>query len=206
MARSLRRHRTVLCRLVPEGVPFGQPGPVGPWPCPLSSRTPGFLHAGHGHDHPGGDDRGRPGGVGSSPTTILRSPPATPSPSPGSVPEPPPADHHRRGLMAADGNRPRGRFVQWLTPVLCRPPGGPGGVDRHHPQPRVGRHADQEVAELPRRQAGHAPAKPLAAGAAAHGLAALLAGGSKVEVLDDQAAAAVGGGQPERLAGPHHRS
>jgi hypothetical protein len=95
--------RTVLGHLVPNGIPLGQTGLVGRWPCPLSSWTIRSLDRRPGYDLRRGrsraGDHGPPGGVGSFLLAILRSPPATPSPSPGSVPKSTPADHHRRRMM-----------------------------------------------------------------------------------------------------------
>ena len=85
----------VLGHLVPNGVPLGQKGLVGRWPCPLSSWTIRSLYRRPGYDLLRGRshvaDHGLPGGVGSPLVAILRSPPGTPSPSPGSVPKPTPA-------------------------------------------------------------------------------------------------------------------
>jgi hypothetical protein len=203
VARGLRRHRTVLCCLVPGGASLGQPGLAGSRPCPLSSRTARSLVGRLRHDYRYGigrtGGRGPPGGVGSSPLPILWWGRATPSPSPGSVPEPTPADHHRRRMMPRHRDRPLRCLVEGLLPVAPAPHRRPARIHRDDPQPVVGRHADQQVSEPPGRHPRDDAAEAPAALAAPEGLPAALAGVGETEVLDRDRPAAVGPGEPQQL-------
>ena len=84
--------------------------------------------------------------------------------------------------------------------MLEPPLGGVRGINRHHPQPLVGAHLGQPIAELPSGDANNGAPEALAAPAAPQGLAALGTCLGEVEVLDRDHPATVGLSQGDELA------
>ena len=84
--------------------------------------------------------------------------------------------------------------------MLPSPPGGVGGVDRHHPQSLVGAHLGQPIPEPPGRDARDHAAEAPAALAVSEGLAALSSCVGEVQVLDGDHLAAVRLGEGDELA------
>ena len=185
----------------PDGA--GSPGRAGGSVRPSRSWATGVAAAG-----PGGACRSSrlPGhgcSGGSSPAADPLAAAGHAGPSPRPVAERTPADHHR-GRMMARGRDRGNSFLQRAEPVLASPPGGVSRVDRDHRQAGVGGHLGQPVPELPGRDArDHPPEAPPAPGRgrpATAVLAALLAGLSKVQVLDHDRPAAAQAGEPDQGA------
>jgi hypothetical protein len=92
--------------------------------------------------------------------------------------------------MARHDDRSSGLVAKGRLPVARAPFRRPPSIDRDHPQPSVGGHAGQQILEPSGRDAADSAAKALAAGAAAQGLPAGLAGVGEVEILDRDGVAA----------------
>jgi hypothetical protein len=97
--------------------------------------------------------------------------------------------------MPRDDNRRSRGFGERGPPVALSPLRRPNRINRDHPQPSVGGHADQQVAELAGRDPRDDPPEALAAPPPAERLPANLTSIGEVEVLDDQRPAAGDRGQ-----------